>query len=50
MVVPAHIGLEHPSLLWLVGIGLLAFVAGLWVNLRSDGGSVHEQSPANEQD
>ena len=28
-----HLGLEHPSALWLVGVGLLAFVAGLLVNL-----------------
>ncbi|WP_203229143.1 hypothetical protein [Halobellus captivus] len=28
-----HLGLEHPSILWLVGVGFLAFVAGLVVNL-----------------
>jgi hypothetical protein len=33
MVVPLHLGLEHPSALWLVGVGLLAFLAGLGVNL-----------------
>lgn len=33
MVVPAHLGLEHPSLAWLVVVGILAFVAGLGVNL-----------------
>ncbi|WP_336024002.1 hypothetical protein [Halobellus salinisoli] len=36
-----HLGVEHPSALWLVGVGLLTFVAGLLVNLyrsrRSDG-------------
>jgi len=34
MVVPAHLGVEHPSLLWLVAVGILAFVAGLGVNLH----------------
>jgi len=33
MVVPAHLGLAHPNLVWLVVVGLLAFVAGLGVNL-----------------
>lgn len=33
MVLPLHLGVEHPNLLWLVGVGLLAFVAGLLVDL-----------------
>ena len=33
MVAPLHIGLEHPNVVWLVGVGLLAFLAGLLVNL-----------------
>ena len=33
MVTPLHLGLEHPSVLWLLGAGLLAFVAGVVVNL-----------------
>lgn len=38
MVIPLHLGLEHPNLAWLVVAGLLAFVAGLGVNLyRSTG-------------
>lgn len=33
MAVPAHLGLEHPSLVWLVVVGIVTFVAGLGVNL-----------------
>jgi len=33
MVSPLHVGLEHPNLLWIAAAGLLAFVAGLAVNL-----------------
>jgi len=40
MTLPLHLGIEHPSLLWLVAVGLLAFLAGLVVNLyRSRGGN-----------
>jgi hypothetical protein len=28
-----HLGFEHLSVLWLAGVGLLAFLAGLLVNL-----------------
>lgn len=33
MVVPLHLGFEHPNLVWLGITALLAFVAGLVVNL-----------------
>ena len=33
MTLPLHLGLEHPDLLWIAGTGLLAFLAGLVVNL-----------------
>lgn len=33
MVLPAHLGLEHPSLLWIGVVGIAAFVAGLGVNI-----------------
>jgi hypothetical protein len=33
MTLPLHLGLEHPSLVWIAGTGLLAFLAGLVVNL-----------------
>jgi hypothetical protein len=33
MTLPLHIGIEHPSLLWLVAVGIVAFLAGLLVNL-----------------
>lgn len=33
MAIPVHLGLEHPSLVMLVVVGILAFVAGLGVNL-----------------
>jgi hypothetical protein len=36
MIVPAHIGLEHPNALWLLAVGVCAFVAGLGVNLYVD--------------
>lgn len=33
MEVPAHLGIEHPNLIWLVVVGMLTFIAGLGVNL-----------------
>jgi len=33
MSLPLHLGLEHPSALWIVAVAFLAFVAGLGVNL-----------------
>lgn len=39
MVLPAHVGLEHPNLLWLVGLGIISFIAGLLVNLSRSGDS-----------
>lgn len=33
MVVPAHVGIEHPNLLWIVVVGIAAFAAGLAVDL-----------------
>ncbi|MFD1598489.1 hypothetical protein [Halobellus rarus] len=33
MSLPLHLGLEHPSALWIVAVAFLAFVAGLAVNL-----------------
>ncbi|MFB6087699.1 MAG: hypothetical protein ABEJ85_04190 [Haloarculaceae archaeon] len=40
MVVPLHIGIEHPSTVWLLGVAVVAFVAGLAVNLyRSNAAS-----------
>lgn len=32
MVIPLHLGYGHPSMLWLVGTALLAFVIGLGIN------------------
>jgi hypothetical protein len=44
MVVPAHVGLEHPNLIWLIGIGIVMFAVGLWVNLsRSTTDTVHDE-------
>ncbi|NHN42195.1 hypothetical protein G9C85_11235 [Halorubellus sp. JP-L1] len=34
MVTPLHLGLEHPSLLWIVLAGVVAFAAGLGVRMR----------------
>lgn len=28
-----HLGLEHPNLLWIVAVGIVAFAGGLAVNL-----------------
>lgn len=51
MVVPAHVGLEHPNLLWLVGLGILSFVAGLLVNLsRSADTSDHDTAVGDTTD
>jgi hypothetical protein len=33
MVVPLHLGLGHPNMLWIASTALLTFVAGLSVNL-----------------
>lgn len=33
MVVPAHLGVGHPNLIWIVVVGIMAFGAGLGVNL-----------------
>ncbi|UPM44391.1 hypothetical protein [Halocatena salina] len=33
MVAVLHLGLEHPNLVWIALTGLLAFIAGLGVNL-----------------
>jgi len=33
MTLPAHLGFGHPSLVWVAVIAVLAFVAGLGVNL-----------------
>ena len=43
-----HLGLEHPSALWLVGVGLLAFVAGLLVNLYRSRRSASSLDAADE--
>ena len=51
MVVPAHIGFEHPSLLWLVGVGILMFAAGLAVNLyRATDNNAVKQDAALEDE
>lgn len=33
MDAPLHLGLEHPNLLWIVAVGILAFAGGLAVNI-----------------
>jgi hypothetical protein len=33
MVVILHLGFGHPNMLWIIGTALLAFVAGLSINL-----------------
>ncbi|WP_170977279.1 hypothetical protein [Halorussus salinisoli] len=33
MLSPLHLGVEHPNLVWIAAVGLLAFVVGLGVNL-----------------
>ncbi|WP_202935043.1 hypothetical protein [Halorussus amylolyticus] len=38
MLLPLHVGIGHPSLVWIAASAILAFVAGLVVNLyRSSG-------------
>lgn len=41
MTLPVHLGLEHPNLVWLVVVAILAFAAGLGVNLSR----TREQTP-----
>lgn len=49
MVVPAHVGFEHPNLLWIVVVGIAAFAVGLGVNLaRSDADEGSADVPADE--
>jgi hypothetical protein len=31
MIAPAHIGIEHPSLVWLAVVGIAAFAVGLGI-------------------
>lgn len=52
MVVPVHIGFEHPNLIWLVVVGILTFIAGLGVNLyhsTNKGESSHESTTNDER-
>lgn len=44
MVVPAHVGLEHPNMLWVVVVGIVAFAAGLWMNLSRGGDTTPEDA------
>ena len=44
---PAHIGTEHPNLLWIAVAGLLSFGAGLGVALFNRGADT-EQTPVPE--
>ncbi|WP_167599410.1 hypothetical protein [Halorussus marinus] len=47
MISPLHVGVEHPNLLWVGAAGLVAFVAGLAVNLyRSTRDAAPTESPA----
>ncbi len=51
MVVPAHLGFAHPNLLWIVGAGILAFAAGLGVNLyRSNSDSSPPDPAASDEE
>lgn len=51
MMVPAHTGLEHPNLLWLVVIGVFTFIAGLIVNLSrsTDDGDVNREPTTGDE-
>ncbi len=49
MVVPAHLGFEHPNLLWLVLVGIGAFVIGLGVNLYRSRRESAEPTPTDER-
>ena len=44
MTVPLHLGVGHPTVGWLVLVGLLAFAVGLVVNLSRS----TTQTPSNE--
>lgn len=49
MVVPLHLGFEHPNLVWIAITALLAFIAGMGVNLYRSSTTDHppdsEESP-----
>lgn len=50
MTLPVHLGLEHPNLVWLVVVAILAFVAGLGVNLYRTHGKVPFQGAGSSED
>ncbi|NHN47966.1 hypothetical protein G9464_10200 [Halostella sp. JP-L12] len=51
MVIPAHIGIEHPNLVWLVAVGIATFAAGLGVNMyrSDDAADALQESPAGDE-
>ncbi|WP_248896996.1 hypothetical protein [Haloplanus halobius] len=49
MHIPVHIGIEHPSLLWIVAVGFLTFLAGLGVNLYRQGAEDVTAGMSDEQ-
>jgi hypothetical protein len=50
MLVPIHLGLEHPNLVWLVVVAVIAFAAGLGLSLyrSAETGTYHE--PASDEE
>ena len=50
MTAVLHVGTEHPNLLWIVAAALLAFVAGLGVNLYRSLGDSSSTGPRAADD
>ncbi|WP_185715614.1 hypothetical protein [Halocatena pleomorpha] len=49
MVAILHLGFEHPNLVWIALSGLLAFIAGLAVNLYRSSNSLGRSSEENTE-
>jgi hypothetical protein len=49
MVLPLHVGTEHPDLIWLLATGVLAFAAGLGVHLFRSPAHPGASSPAEDE-
>lgn len=49
MVIPLHLGIEHPSLVWLGLTALLSFIAGMGVMMyRSTTPEQHPESSTSD--
>jgi len=50
MLVPVHLGFEHPNLVWLVVVAIIAFAVGLGVNLYRSAETGTHHKPASDEE